>query len=122
MDLSGSEIASAVAVDVESSDQNKVVFTDEQITTNILSIAQLAVDGSIPVLDAVTKLKQNLTEVVVIGMTKDKWKSLYASVIWILGTQVRQRKIEKYKFTAEIFQMIFLVLDLPNFARGGTPS
>lgn len=122
MDLSGSEIASAVAVDVESSDRNKVVFTDEQITTNILSIAQLAVDGSIPVLDAVTKLKQNLTEVMAIGMTKDKWKSLYASVIWILGTKVRQRKIEKYKFTPELFQMIFLVLDLPNFARGGTPS
>lgn len=61
---------------------------EEQQTATILSIAQLAVDGSVPVLEAVTKLQSNLTEAVSAGLLKDKWKALYSSVIWMLGTQV----------------------------------
>jgi hypothetical protein len=75
-----------VDVPVEAS---KAPWSEEETTHHVLSTAQLAVDGSIPVLDAVNKLKINLSEGIEGGScTKDRWKAVYASVIWILGTQV----------------------------------
>lgn len=73
----------------DSTEPLKAVWSEEETTQVVLATAQLAVDGSIPVLDAVNKLKINLSEGVEGGnCTKDRWKSIYASAIWILGTQV----------------------------------